>query len=381
VNPTGLGLVRNALQYSSHRTGERVRRRGRGRGDGRSHPTAPSGWRVAGIFESGIELQIYMSRDLLLLIPCPAPPGSCPIPTRRTVQPASSSSSLPISLRTSSRKPSLSRALPLLTASPTAMDSYQYAYSDASSGPRTPSPQALLAHSPANYKLDLEPLNAKPIFVAGTLCDDQQEHGIAPEAFWQSNHASYTATPGSLLSELYEHELPIYSHPPQHPQRVQQLQQQDVGPMRRATYPYVRQEREDLAHYTIPPFLPTVEDRRPQHVYAESHHMLEHAPQQQLISLYEMSSPHAQSYDPRVKLEDTSATIIPPQMLYRSQSMDHMHHQQTLPLMPHPPHPVQLTDDAASKETQYLRRRCTNCSQTEPPSWRRSTLNPGKIGA
>ena len=36
-------------------------------------------------------------------------------------------------------------------------------------------------------------------------------------------------------------------------------------------------------------------------------------------------------------------------------------------------------DDAASKETQYLRRRCHNCHTTEPPSWRRSTLNPGKI--
>lgn len=42
-------------------------------------------------------------------------------------------------------------------------------------------------------------------------------------------------------------------------------------------------------------------------------------------------------------------------------------------------HPVQHTDDAASKETQFLRRRCFNCHTTEPPSWRRSTLNPGKI--
>jgi len=41
--------------------------------------------------------------------------------------------------------------------------------------------------------------------------------------------------------------------------------------------------------------------------------------------------------------------------------------------------PVMHTDDAASKETQYLRRRCFNCHTTEPPSWRRSTLNPGKI--
>ncbi|KAJ7827003.1 hypothetical protein B0H14DRAFT_2289802, partial [Mycena olivaceomarginata] len=37
------------------------------------------------------------------------------------------------------------------------------------------------------------------------------------------------------------------------------------------------------------------------------------------------------------------------------------------------------TDDAVSKETQYLRRRCFTCRTTEPPSWRRSTLNPGKI--
>ncbi|KAJ7812518.1 hypothetical protein B0H14DRAFT_2856779, partial [Mycena olivaceomarginata] len=41
--------------------------------------------------------------------------------------------------------------------------------------------------------------------------------------------------------------------------------------------------------------------------------------------------------------------------------------------------PMQHTDDAASKETQYLRRRCFNCRTTEPPSWRRSTLSPGKI--
>lgn len=40
---------------------------------------------------------------------------------------------------------------------------------------------------------------------------------------------------------------------------------------------------------------------------------------------------------------------------------------------------VQHTDDAASKESQFLRRRCFNCQTTEPPSWRRSTLNPGKI--
>ena len=48
-------------------------------------------------------------------------------------------------------------------------------------------------------------------------------------------------------------------------------------------------------------------------------------------------------------------------------------------MTPHAAIPIQHTDDAASKETQYLRRRCFNCHTTEPPSWRRSTLNPGKI--
>ncbi|KAJ7218598.1 hypothetical protein GGX14DRAFT_341613, partial [Mycena pura] len=37
------------------------------------------------------------------------------------------------------------------------------------------------------------------------------------------------------------------------------------------------------------------------------------------------------------------------------------------------------TDDVAAKETLRLKRKCFNCLTTEPPSWRRSTLNPGKI--
>ena len=48
----------------------------------------------------------------------------------------------------------------------------------------------------------------------------------------------------------------------------------------------------------------------------------------------------------------------------------------------HVPHPgllVQHTDNTTSKEMQYLRLRCFNCHTTEPPSWRCSTLNPGKI--
>jgi hypothetical protein len=81
-----------------------------------------------------------------------------------------------------------------------------------------------------------------------------------------------------------------------------------------------------------------------------------------------------------VKLEDAAPVIVPSQTaFYRPSQGDSMHQMPMSYLSPHTGLPVQHTDDAASKETQYLRRRCFNCHTTEPPSWRRSTLNPGKI--
>ncbi|KAG8960578.1 hypothetical protein FRC03_006362 [Tulasnella sp. 419] len=49
------------------------------------------------------------------------------------------------------------------------------------------------------------------------------------------------------------------------------------------------------------------------------------------------------------------------------------------PAVPAPAPVIMHTDDAASKETAHLRRTCYNCRTTDPPSWRRSTLTPGKI--
>ncbi|KAG8993486.1 hypothetical protein FRB94_010729 [Tulasnella sp. JGI-2019a] len=40
---------------------------------------------------------------------------------------------------------------------------------------------------------------------------------------------------------------------------------------------------------------------------------------------------------------------------------------------------ITYTDNSGEKETPHLRRKCFNCSCTEPPSWRRSTMTPGKI--
>jgi GATA-binding protein len=85
---------------------------------------------------------------------------------------------------------------------------------------------------------------------------------------------------------------------------------------------------------------------------------------------------HPMHHDGSVKLEEGGPVMIPSHGgFYRPPSSGGM-----MPyLSPHTGLPIQHTDDAASKETQYLRRRCFNCHTTEPPSWRRSTLNPGKI--
>ena len=40
---------------------------------------------------------------------------------------------------------------------------------------------------------------------------------------------------------------------------------------------------------------------------------------------------------------------------------------------------VMYTSDCEVKQTQDVRRRCHNCSHTQPPSWRKSVLYPGKI--
>ena len=148
---------------------------------------------------------------------------------------------------------------------------------------------------------------------------------------------------GSLLHELYEQEMP-----PEYQQLDWQRPPSDY-PVRRATFPYVRHDQ------SYP-------------VYEQNY------PWRQ-----EPYPPYHDFEDQNIKLEDTPPIAVQQQSnFYRSPPSCH---QMPMPYLP-PPHnnlPVQHTDDAASKETQYLRRRCFNCHTTEPPSWRRSTLNPGKI--
>jgi hypothetical protein len=98
-------------------------------------------------------------------------------------------------------------------------------------------------------------------------------------------------------------------------------------------------------------------------------------------------------YEDGVKLEHASAMVVPTQIPQHGQQHQQAYYRpssssssvSSVSAQPNflPPAlstiPIMHTDDAASKETQYLRRKCFNCGTTEPPSWRRSTLNPGKI--
>ncbi len=91
---------------------------------------------------------------------------------------------------------------------------------------------------------------------------------------------------------------------------------------------------------------------------------------------------HHHHHGEGIKLEDASAPVVVPSqhVFYPRPPSSNGGGLPSIPLYM-TPHaiPIQHTDDAASKETQYLRRRCYNCHTTEPPSWRRSTLSPGKI--
>ncbi|TFK55380.1 hypothetical protein OE88DRAFT_1709887 [Heliocybe sulcata] len=207
---------------------------------------------------------------------------------------------------------------------------------------------------------------------------------------------------GSLLQELYDHDLPpehslpgtphsdIYvnehaygpgplhgdymhqpspHHHPRHPH--------DVGMIRRATFPYVRQDHPSPALFGPEGPMDPYQTRQDA-LYGEP---LPMSAEPGTLHRYQPMhpSPHTpyhDLHDDPIKLEE-SHVIVPSQQFYPAR---HPHMPQHAHTYPYPPQlPIQHTDDAASKETQYLRRRCNNCHTTEPPSWRRSTLNPGKI--
>ncbi|PCH40946.1 hypothetical protein WOLCODRAFT_24381 [Wolfiporia cocos MD-104 SS10] len=243
-----------------------------------------------------------------------------------------------------------------------------------------------------------------------------EQHTLDAAHMWSAPYpASYNppSSRGSLLDELYDqpeadyfdrrHQQPAAHHWATLPQTAHaesplphtMRHVHDIAMTRRNTFPYVRQDRAE-AMYTPPPFMGSDHDSvssspygsRPGTVYSEPL-SIDNSPQ---LTMCEPLHPHMEEpfahtvpsphpypdyhHLDGIKTED-APVIVPSQTAFMRPGSGGMH---PLPcLQPHNGILVQHTDDAASKETQYLRRRCNNCHTTEPPSWRRSTLNPGKI--
>lgn len=225
----------------------------------------------------------------------------------------------------------------------------------------------------------------------GSLLQELYDHDVAPEQpVTHDLYLEHSAEPPFAARDNWNN-IPHSSDPHQHHQH-QSRGPQDYTLMRRATFPYVRHDRDDgipLQHY---PSSFLVQDNGPLlNPFASRHDTLYGEPlplSADPSSLHNgdyslSSSPHSSYQDfedtHSIKLEDSTIMVPSQTAFYRPQSSSPCHPMSMSYLSPHTGLPVQHTDDAASKETQYLRRRCFNCHTTEPPSWRRSTLNPGKI--
>jgi GATA-binding protein len=264
-----------------------------------------------------------------------------------------------------------------------AFDGYA-SYSD-SSAPRTPSPRDEI-HYPV-YK-HLEPP------VRNIFTDSHDDHAVPVNPTWSHHNHSpnydYHPSRPSLLQELYEPELPdnhTQHHQPPYDSWAHS-RPNDYHPIRRATYPIARHDQEHSMPLQYRSFwsqdasIVHAHYARQDSYYADSLPPLP-SEQSQLPSEHIIppmnTSPHAgyRNFDENanIKLEDPPAASM---MVSSYRCMPSNCHTLGVSYLP-TGHPVHHTDDAASKETQYLRRRCFNCHTTEPPSWRRSTLNPGKI--
>ncbi|KAF9534596.1 hypothetical protein CPB83DRAFT_755121 [Crepidotus variabilis] len=301
-----------------------------------------------------------------------------------------------------------------------AFDGYT-SYSDTST-PRTPSPQDMSAYPPPHHiKHDID----QPI--RHLFNDDEHSptaHIVIPQDnnYWppsanHGNNFAYSGTNHHHRPDMYHNDdslSPDYSpetpfHVPQahwDPHHNGSQKPGEIAVMRRATFPYIRQDREDgMPMQQYPNFMHEQQQSHHHHQQQhqqQQHQMAHHGHQQhQPMNPYppRQESAYGDAYLPSssyreyddhasIKLEESTANMMPPQ---HQQNFYRPHSNSSAGIAGHPmpnlsylsPHagalPVQHTDDAASKETQYLRRRCFNCHTTEPPSWRRSTLNPGKI--
>ena len=147
--------------------------------------------------------------------------------------------------------------------------------------------------------------------------------------------------------------------------------------------PHIRRSPPELQQQQHQPMYPQSYDQRHHH-YTQRGQPISHPPYsyppQPYEQRYEHHHPHSQHQDPRSQYHAQpyfSVPIMahppppPPQM------RDNYGRQ--YPPINQPPVTIVHTDDAATKLTDGIRRRCFNCCTTDTSTWRRSNLSPGKV--
>jgi len=261
-------------------------------------------------------------------------------------------------------------------------------------------------------------------FLADMYDDKDASHGAGHKSL--DGSGMYLSPPGGIFRADWELGGSVGNSSAESSPSVHNLAPPPPAPAheqygyRRATYPYVQRDeavyhsspRNDGPVYAEPLSMdhapqplaadpahlharPMEDSQYVQHQHHQQHqqqqaqHSHHHHPHHNHHSHHQYAHAHSHGHPDDVKMEASAPPMVGGHQHYRPQ-----HSAQTgpppsaqpMPTATGPTYmthtggiPIMHTDDAASKETQYLRRRCFNCHTTEPPSWRRSTLNPGKI--
>ncbi|CAE7231938.1 unnamed protein product [Rhizoctonia solani] len=249
--------------------------------------------------------------------------------------------------------------------------------SAASSSPyQTPSPRTSMSfeerHAQIAYPTDATTkvlyAEPQPIYHSpGYISEDNQ---------WSSPAISEGQCAPAYLPE-------IYGHAKQVPRGLmQQTEWSDVGPFSLPPYsqqpPAYMQSQQQMYGSSLVGVPEMPGETRGRFAYSEG--MMYNASLPPVTPALEEVYPDPGSVlGAPIKTEPTSTVVVPTQSPYYSRPPSVASSLSSGPVPAHHIVHVVFTDDAASKETQYLRRRCHNCQQVEPPSWRRSHLVPGKI--
>ncbi|CEL63712.1 hypothetical protein RSOLAG1IB_05473 [Rhizoctonia solani AG-1 IB] len=210
---------------------------------------------------------------------------------------------------------------------------------------------------------------------------------ISEENQWSSPAISESHCAPAYLPEIYGHsKLPslVDSRRSEGIPRglMQQSEWSDVGPFNLPPYsqqpPAYVQTQQQMYGSTLVGVPDLAAEARGRFAYSDGL-MYESLPPPINPGLDDVYSGAGSVLGAHIKSEPTSSVVVPTQSPYYSRPPSVASSLSSGPVPPHHTVHVVFTDDAASKETQYLRRRCHNCQQVEPPSWRRSHLVPGKI--